>query len=82
MDKVSLRIMIKKILIYLIKAYQRFVSPFLGSNCRFHPTCSDYSKEAIDKYGIVAGAWLSLKRISKCHPLGGSGLDPVPHKEK
>jgi len=68
----------KKILMLLIKGYQKFISPFLGSNCRFNPTCSSYAINAIELHGSVKGSWLSLKRIIKCHPLHSGGEDPVP----
>ncbi len=64
--------------ILLIKIYQLVISPWLGPKCRFTPTCSHYSAEAFRKYGLFKGFWLSLKRISRCHPWGGSGYDPVP----
>ena len=60
-----------------IKIYQHLLSPFLGKNCRFEPTCSYYSIESINKYGVVKGARLSIQRILKCHPWGGSGYDPI-----
>ena len=60
-----------------IKIYQLVISPFLGKSCRFEPTCSSYSIESINKYGVVKGISLSLKRILKCHPWGNSGYDPV-----
>lgn len=64
--------------IALIRIYQWGISPLLGpSKCRFTPTCSQYSLEAFKKYGPLKGFWLSLKRISRCHPWGGSGWDPV-----
>ena len=66
------------ILILPIKLYQILISPFLGPSCRFNPTCSQYSIEAIQKYGPIKGSLLSIKRISKCHPWGKSGHDPVP----
>ena len=66
------------ILILPIKLYQILISPFLWPSCRFNPTCSQYSIEAIQKYGPIKGSWLSIKRISKCHPWGKSGHDPVP----
>ncbi len=66
------------ILILPIKLYQILISPFLGPSCRFNPTCSQYSIEAIQKYGPIKGSWLSIIRISKCHPWGKSGHDPVP----
>ena len=65
-------------LIKVIAFYQRFISPLFGPRCRFHPTCSVYAQEAIKEHGVFRGLWLSLKRISKCHPFGGHGLDPVP----
>ncbi|TBR18982.1 MAG: membrane protein insertion efficiency factor YidD [Chitinophagaceae bacterium] len=64
--------------IAVIKIYQWIISPLLGPKCRFTPTCSHYAEEAIKKYGIIKGIWLSIKRISRCHPWGGSGYDPVP----
>ena len=71
-----------KILNYLlilpIKLYQLLLSPLIGPSCRFTPTCSNYAIEAINKYGPIKGIWLSIKRISKCHPWGDSGHDPVP----
>jgi putative membrane protein insertion efficiency factor len=65
-------------LILLIKIYQLIISPILPPSCRFTPTCSHYSLEALKKHGLVKGGWLSLKRIMRCHPWGGSGYDPVP----
>jgi len=65
-------------LIALIKLYQWIVSPFIGPKCRFTPSCSQYTIEALKKYGLFKGGWLSLKRISRCHPWGGHGYDPVP----
>ncbi len=64
--------------IIVIKIYQILISPILPSSCRFVPTCSQYSLEALRKYGLFKGGWLGIKRISKCHPCGGSGHDPVP----
>lgn len=58
--------------------YQRAVSPYLPSRCRFQPTCSHYSEEAIGKYGLLRGGWLTIKRLARCHPFGGRGYDPVP----
>mgnify|MGYP005731755643 FL=1 len=72
----------KKIIIYLIKFYQITLSPLLGSNCRFQPTCSQYMIEAIDLHGVLEGLSLGFKRVSKCHPLGSKGYDPVPRKEE
>ena len=64
--------------IVLIKFYQLFISPILGLNCRFTPTCSYYAIESLKKHGLFVGMYLSLTRISKCHPWGDSGHDPVP----
>ncbi len=64
--------------IVLIKFYQLFISPILGLNCRFTPTCSNYAIESLKKHGLFVGMYLSLTRISKCHPWGDSGHDPVP----
>jgi putative membrane protein insertion efficiency factor len=64
--------------IALIKLYQWILSPALGPSCRFTPSCSNYALQAFKKYGPFKGFWLSLKRISKCHPWGGHGEDPVP----
>ena len=68
------------LLIFIIKAYQFFLSPILKANCRYLPSCSEYSIIAFKKYGLVKGFYYSLKRILKCHPFGGSGYDPVPKK--
>jgi putative membrane protein insertion efficiency factor len=62
----------------LIKLYQWIISPMLGPKCRFTPTCSTYAVQAIEKYGPFRGLWLAVKRISRCHPFGGSGYDPIP----
>ena len=64
--------------IIIIKFYQFFISPFLGLNCRFNPTCSNYSINSLKKHGLIIGLYYSILRISKCHPWGGSGHDPVP----
>jgi putative membrane protein insertion efficiency factor len=65
-------------LIVPIKLYQILLSPLIGPSCRFTPTCSNYAIEAINKHGPFKGLWLTIKRISKCHPWGDSGHDPVP----
>ncbi|HXT68588.1 MAG TPA: membrane protein insertion efficiency factor YidD [Vicinamibacterales bacterium] len=61
-----------------VRAYQVILSPFAGGACRFTPTCSDYAMEAIAEHGLIRGTGLSLRRVSRCHPLGDSGFDPVP----
>lgn len=70
--------LVSKIFIVLIRFYQLSISPLLGQNCRYTPTCSQYSIEAINKHGPFKGGWLALKRILSCHPWGGHGHDPVP----
>ena len=67
-----------KLLIGLIKIYQMILSPWIGRECRFLPTCSHYSIEAIERFGFLRGSWLMIARIIRCNPLGGSGFDPVP----
>ncbi|MBQ8221908.1 MAG: membrane protein insertion efficiency factor YidD [Bacteroidales bacterium] len=67
-----------KLMILLIRIYQLTLSPFIGRNCRYTPTCSNYGIEAIRKYGAIKGGWLTIKRILSCNPWGGSGYDPVP----
>ncbi len=69
--------MIKKVGIGTIVFYQKFISPILPTSCRFYPTCSDYSRQAIEKYGLVRGCWLGIKRILRCHPFYLGGYDPV-----
>ncbi len=64
-------------LIYLVRIYQLTLSPLLGSSCRFEPSCSRYAIDALRKYGPLRGSWLSVKRISRCHPLNDGGYDPV-----
>ncbi len=72
----------KIILILIIKFYQKFISPFLGKNCRFYPTCSCYGLVAINKHGAVKGLYLTIKRILKCNPFNDGGVDFVPDKFK
>ena len=76
--------MINKIIIYplifTIKIYQLFISPIIGQNCRFMPTCSEYTVNCLKQFGLIKGLFLSFKRISKCHPWGNHGYDPVPNK--
>lgn len=69
-------------LIWLIRIYQVAISPWIGSNCRFQPSCSRYGIEALQTHGVFTGTWLTIKRITRCHPWGGSGYDPVPKKEE
>lgn len=78
--------MLKKIATYpfilLIRFYQAAISPYTPAACRFSPTCSSYSLEALQVHGLFKGSWLAIKRIGKCHPWGGSGYDPVPKKDE
>ena len=67
-----------KILKGMVHGYQLVLSPLIGSNCRFQPTCSRYALEALEKHGAIKGGWLAIIRISRCHPWGGSGIDNVP----
>jgi len=62
----------------LIRLYQVAVAPYLGGACRFVPTCSAYAMEAVETHGALAGSWLALRRLARCHPLARPGLDPVP----
>ena len=61
-----------------IGLYQRTVSPYLPSRCRFQPTCSHYCHEAVQRHGLLRGGWLAVKRLARCRPFGGKGYDPVP----
>ena len=70
--------MLSKLFILLITVYQKFISPFFVSSCRFTPTCSEYAREAFMKYGVIKGTYLFFKRITACHPWGRDGYDPVP----
>lgn len=69
-------------LIWLVKLYRLTISPWLGGNCRFQPTCSTYAIEALQSHGVMHGSWLAAKRIARCNPWGGSGYDPVPGETK
>jgi hypothetical protein len=62
----------------IISGYQYLISPLLGPHCRFYPTCSSYAQQAVQRYGIFKGSWLSIKRLSRCHPWHAGGEDPVP----
>ena len=72
--------LLRKIYILPIRIYQWTLSPLLGPSCRYTPTCSHYMIQAIEEWGIFKGTWLGLKRISRCHPWGGHGYDPVPRR--
>jgi putative membrane protein insertion efficiency factor len=70
----------RQALMWTIRAYQLVLSPFLGGQCRFYPSCSCYAHSAVEQHGALRGAWPSLCRISRCHPLARGGYDPVPEK--
>lgn len=67
----------RKLIIYLIVKYQNYISPVLGKNCKYYPTCSEYTKQAIEKYGVFKGFFYGLKRIIKCNPFSKGGYDPL-----
>lgn len=64
-------------LIFLLRGYKRFISPFLPSACRFHPTCSEYMRQAVEEHGAARGVWMGICRLAKCHPFHAGGVDPV-----
>ena len=68
----------KYLLLLLLRGYKRFVSPMLGQRCRFHPSCSTYTMEAIERFGVMRGSWLGVRRVGRCHPFHPGGYDPVP----
>lgn len=68
----------KRVILFLIRGYQRVVSPLFPSACRFYPSCSEYTHQAIEKHGVLRGGWLGIRRISRCHPWNEGGHDPVP----
>ena len=69
---------ISKLLCGMVRAYQLVVSPIFPPSCRFYPSCSEYALQALDRHGPLAGIWLTIVRLARCHPFGGSGYDPVP----
>lgn len=70
----------QKILLLLISVYRYIISPLLGSNCRFQPSCSEYARQAITQYGSLRGFFLTIRRLARCHPWGGQGYDPIPKR--
>lgn len=68
----------QRLILVLLFAYKRAVSPLLPVACRFHPTCSEYMAEAVHRHGACRGVWMGLRRLARCHPLNAGGLDPVP----
>lgn len=69
---------VQRFFLALITFYQKYISPQLGSNCRYYPSCSHYSYEAITRYGLLRGGWMGIRRIGRCHPFAKGGFDPVP----
>jgi putative membrane protein insertion efficiency factor len=69
---------IRRLLVLLVRLYQRLISPLLPRACRFHPSCSVYAVEALERHGALRGTWLAVKRLARCHPFHPGGLDPVP----
>lgn len=70
----------RKLALLLIRGYQLVVSPWLGANCRYYPSCSQYTAEAVDRYGALRGSWMGARRILRCHPFHAGGFDPVPDR--
>ena len=68
----------KTLLLLMLRGYQYAIRPLMGANCRFFPSCSDYAREAVERHGAAKGAWLTTRRLARCHPWGGEGYDPVP----
>ena len=68
----------RQLLVAVIRAYQRFLSPALPPSCRFHPSCSQYALEAVTRHGALRGVWLAVRRLARCHPFHPGGFDPVP----
>lgn len=72
----------KRVLIAIVRFYQKCISPLSGPKCRYLPTCSEYAIIAIERFGAIKGGWLAIKRIARCNPWGGHGYDPVPEKKE
>ena len=72
---------VRRLAVWAIRLYQIAISPLFPASCRFTPTCSQYAIEAVERFGILKGGWLSLKRIARCHPFHPGGYDPVPERE-
>jgi uncharacterized protein len=71
----------KRVALILIRAYQLVISPLLPPACRFYPSCSEFAREAVEKWGVWRGLGMSAKRVARCHPFGGHGFDPVPERQ-
>jgi uncharacterized protein len=68
----------KAVLLLMLRGYQYAIRPLMGANCRFFPSCSDYAREAVERHGAAKGAWLTTRRLARCHPYHPGGYDPVP----
>lgn len=78
----SVKMILKRIAIHLVRGYQKFISPLKGPSCIYVPSCSHYAIEALEEYGFIRGGFMALRRILRCHPFAKGGYDPVPHKEE
>ena len=74
--------MFRRLLLSLIDFYRKGISPFTPPSCRFTPSCSSYGHRAVERFGVIRGGWMFLKRFARCHPFGGKGYDPVPTSRK
>ncbi len=72
----------RRVVASLIAGYQLIISPLLGNNCRFHPSCSSYARTAILRFGVLRGGWMGIRRVARCHPWHEGGVDPVPESKK
>lgn len=77
-DRLNIRKIPSAIVCCLIRGYQWTLSPFIGNQCRFHPTCSNYALDAVARHGALRGSWLAVRRLLRCHPFHAGGFDPVP----